>query len=199
MKIYVNLQGLHWVTRLVKSCVLQRVCLSQWWQKPESLSHHAEALLQQLMPMQVETSEKTPQPKVLWIFWPKTKSLTLMHHFIPFNFISGHQLQIPDHVWSLGFPSGQPTQGSSYMPRAHALQIVIAECVIPLYSLLRSFLHHCHVLLNGCLVLPQKEWVTRILRLKSIVLSVLLGANTDQSSAWISLVLWLLQHPGYDL
>lgn len=48
-------------------------------------------------------AEKTPQPKVLWTFVSKMKSLMLMHHIIPFNFISGDRLRIPSCVWSLVF------------------------------------------------------------------------------------------------
>lgn len=60
----------------------------------------------------------------------------VMHRSIPFNFISGDRLQIPDHVWSLELPPGLRGAAS---PRSQAM--VIAE-----HAALLPSLHHPHVL-----------------------------------------------------
>lgn len=119
--------------------------------------------------MQMETVGKAPQPKPLWTFFlPKTKSLMVMHRSIPFNFISGDRLQIPDHVWSLELPPGLRGAAS---PRSRAM--VIAEHAALLPSLPVPMC--CPQLPR---VLPQKR-LTRILTLTSTVSSVLLGANSE--------------------
>lgn len=74
-------------------------------------------------------------------FLPKTKSLTMMHHSIPFNFISGDRLQIPDHVWSLELPPGLRGTASP-----HSQAMVIAEHAALLPSLPGPLLHHPRVL-----------------------------------------------------
>ena len=104
-----------------------------------------------------------------------------MHHFIPFNSISGNWLNSwPCVVISVPIRAAYTGQQLHAMsPCSPGSYSWVCYCTSQPAQILSAPLPCAAKWLPH--VLPQKEWVTRILRLKSVVLSVLLGANTDQS------------------